>query len=83
MKSGLGRRVILDEAAWTWLAELAVPMKCLVGRFDPGAKWKVNFFRVEGAREPRFYSAWRPTGTPTPNFHIPEAFGELIFVSSL
>lgn len=83
LKSGLGRRVILDEAAWTWLAELAVPMKCLVGRFDPVAKWKVNFFRVEGADEPRFYSAWRPTGTPTPNFHIPEAFGELIFVSSL
>jgi alpha-galactosidase len=34
---------------------------------------------VEGATEPRFYSAWRPTGTAVPNFHVPEAFGQLIF----
>jgi hypothetical protein len=57
-------------------------MKCLVVRFDPATKWKVNFYRVEGASEPRFYSAWRPTRTPVPNFHVPEAFGELIFVQS-
>ena len=80
LKSGLRRRVILNEAAKTWVAELALPMKCLVDRFDPGAKWRVNFYRVEGAAEPRFYSAWQPTRTPTPNFHVPEAFGELIFV---
>src|SRR5467141_2576290 len=79
LKSGLRRRVILNEAAKTWVAELALPMKCLVERFDPAATWRVNFYRVEGAAEPRFYSAWQPTGTPSPNFHIPEAFGELVF----
>jgi alpha-galactosidase len=82
LKSGLRRRVILDEAAKTWVAELALPMKCLVERFDPAAAWKVNFYRVEGAIEPRFYSAWRPTRTPAPNFHVPEAFGELVFAPS-
>jgi hypothetical protein len=30
LKSGLRRRVTLDEAAKTWTAELALPMKCLV-----------------------------------------------------
>ena len=45
----------------------------------PAAEWRVNFFRVEGAREPRFYSAWRATNTPQPNFHVPEAFGKLRF----
>ena len=83
LKSGLRRRVILNEATRTWVAELALPMKCLVARFDSAAKWRVNFYRVEGPAEPRFYSAWRPTQTPVPNFHVPEAFGELIFVSSL
>lgn len=83
LQSGLQRRVVLSEANRTWVAELAVPMKSLVARFDPAAKWKVNFYRVEGATEPRFYAAWRPTRTPVPNFHVPEAFGELIFVSSL
>ena len=83
LKSDLRRRVTIDKKAKSWTAELAIPMKCLVERFDASAKWRVNFYRVEGAAEPRFYSAWRPTGTPAPNFHVPEAFGELIFVSSL
>src|SRR6202158_1747834 len=81
LKSGLRRRVILNEAAKTWVAELMLPMKCLVERFDPAAAWRVNFYCVEGAAETRFYSAWQPTGTPSPNFHIPEAFGQLVFVA--
>lgn len=81
LKSGLKRRVIVDEARKIWVAELAIPMKSLVQSFDPAATWRVNFFRCEGAKEPRFYSAWRPTGTPIPNFHVPEAFGKLIFAS--
>ncbi len=83
LKSGLRRRVILNEAAKTWVAELVVPMRCLAGRFDPAATWRVNFYRVEGTAEPRFYSAWQPTRTPEPNFHVPEAFGELVFAQAL
>jgi alpha-galactosidase len=82
LKSGLRRRVVLHEATKTWAAELVLPMKCLVERFDPSATWRVNFYRVEGPAEPRFYSAWRPTRTPAPNFHVPEAFGRLVFVNS-
>ncbi len=81
LKSGLKRLVILDEARKIWLAEMAIPMGCLAARFDPLVAWRVNFYRVEGAKEPRFYSAWRPTGTAVPNFHVPEAFGELVFAS--
>ena len=79
LKSGLQRRVIRDETRKIWTADLAIPMTCLVVKFGPAAAWRVNFYRVEGAEEPRFYSAWRPTGTPVPNFHVPEAFGELVF----
>jgi alpha-galactosidase len=82
LKSGLRRRVILNQAAKIWIAELALPMKCLVDRFDPSATWKANFYRVEGAAEPRFYSAWQPTRTPAPNFHVPKAFGDLVFLHS-
>jgi alpha-galactosidase len=82
LKSGLRRRVVLNEAARIWVAELALPMNCLVEHFDPSVTWRVNFYRVEGADEPRFYSAWRPTGTAVPNFHVPEAFGELIFAAA-
>lgn len=82
LRSGLKRRVVLNEAQKIWTAELAIPMKCLVEKFDPTVAWRVNFYRVEGAQEPRFYSAWRPTGTPVPNFHAPEAFGELVFAGA-
>jgi alpha-galactosidase len=81
LQSQLKRRVEIDENTKTWVAELALPMKCLTAHFDPAAPWRANFYRVEGSAEPRFYSAWRPTGTPEPNFHVPEAFGRLLFVS--
>ena len=79
LKSGLKRRVVLSEEQKLWTAELAIPMKCLVAKFDPTSAWRANFYRVEGAEEPRFYSAWKPTGTPAPNFHVPEVFGDLVF----
>ncbi|HET9995185.1 MAG TPA: carbohydrate-binding family 9-like protein [Candidatus Acidoferrum sp.] len=82
LKSGLRRRVVLSEADKEWVAEMVIPMNALVARFEPAATWRVNFYRVEGAEEPRFYSAWRPTMTPVPNFHVPEAFGELVFAPS-
>jgi alpha-galactosidase len=82
LRSGLRRRVVLNETTKTWTAELALPMKALIAQFDPAATWRVNFYRVEGATEPRFYSAWQPTRTPVPNFHVPEAFGRLIFAAS-
>lgn len=77
--SGMNSRVALNEFEKIWTAELALPMLSLTNHFDPAAEWRVNFFRVEGATEPRFYSSWRPTYTPQPNFHVPEAFGVLRF----
>ena len=81
LRSGLKRGVAIDGKNKTWQAELALPMKSLTAQFNPQSIWRVNFYRVEGTEEPRFYSAWRPTGTPTPNFHVPESFGKLLFKS--
>lgn len=82
LQSGLRRRMNIEERKKQWDAVLALPMKSLVARFEMPAVWRVNFFRVEGAAEPRFYSAWRPTNTPEPNFHVPEAFGALVFTEA-
>jgi alpha-galactosidase len=79
LKSGLKKSVLLDEKARRWTAELAIPLKALTPNFDPKAVWRANFYRVEGKTEPRTYLAWRPTGTPKPNFHVPAAFGQLRF----
>jgi alpha-galactosidase len=79
LHSGLRRCVALDTKGKTWTAEIAVPMKSLTMKFEPTQTWRVNFCRVEGGQEPRFYSAWSPTHSPKPNFHVPGAFGELVF----
>ena len=81
LNSGMQRSVVLDEKSHTWTAELAIPMGALTSHFDPQAIWRANFYRVEGAKEPRTYMAWQPTGTPQPNFHVPSAFGRLRFAS--
>jgi alpha-galactosidase len=79
LKSGLLHSVFLDEKAHTWTAELAIPLKALTSNFDSNAVWRANFYRIEGTKEPRTYLAWQPTGTPQPNFHVPNAFGKLRF----
>jgi hypothetical protein len=76
---GLKIRVTCDSKARIWIAALAIPMNCLTARFDPGRIWRINLFRIEGQEPNRFYSAWRPTHTVSPNFHVPELFGELHF----
>jgi alpha-galactosidase len=40
--------------------------------------WRLNLFRVEGQGPHRVYSAWSPTGTASPDFHVPAAFGRLL-----
>ena len=79
MHSGLRRRVMQDTTKKTWTAELAVPMRGLTLAFDSQKNWRANFYRVEGIKEPRFYSAWSPTMSEQPNFHVPTAFGNLRF----
>lgn len=79
LHSGLRRHVVMDEKAKTWTAEMAIPMKYLTAQFDSKHSWKVNFYRIEGGSEARFYSAWSPTYSPKANFHVPAAFGTLIF----
>jgi hypothetical protein len=72
-------RVTMDEERKIWTAVLAIPVKTFTAQFVAEQEWRVNFFRVEGAAEPRWYSSWQPTFTGQPNFHVPEAFGVMRF----
>jgi alpha-galactosidase len=75
----LATRATIDPEQQVWTAELAIPVKCITPSFDPDAVWRLNLFRIEGREPERFYSAWLPTNTSKPNFHVPEAFGTLSF----
>jgi len=75
----LKSRVVVNPGSRTWTAEMAIPINCLTAAFSPHETWRLNLFRIEGAEPNRFYSAWQPTHTPKPNFHVPERFGALYF----
>ncbi len=65
-------RARIDEPGRVWTAELAVPLA------GDSEGWRLNLFRVEGLGPDRVYSAWSPTRTPQPDFHVPAAFGRLM-----
>lgn len=61
-------------------AAIKIPFESLGGRPKVGDVWLGNVFRCIGSGTTRGYLAWRPTRTPKPNFHVPDAFGEFHFV---
>jgi len=79
--SGTRSHVSVDELARTWVAHLAIPFAAITSAFNPAQNWQANFFRCEGLEPQRFYSAWQPTETEKPNFHVPQKFGILRFGS--
>jgi hypothetical protein len=62
------------------LVGMRIPWSGALPKPSSGDVWRVNVFRCVGPEAPERYVAWLPTGTPEPNFHVPEAFGTLHFV---
>lgn len=59
---------------------IKVPWTAFGEKPADGDIWAGNLFRCVGQGLERGYLAWRPTKTAKPNFHVPSAFGELVFV---
>jgi hypothetical protein len=59
---------------------ISVPWSAFGSIPSAGNVWLGNLFRCVGGGPERGYLAWRPTKTPKPNFHVPEAFGEFLFI---
>ena len=84
-----GRETEWDYASGMKTHALVEPNRIVIGMKIPwsdripkpatGEEWRVNLFRCVGPDEATRYLAWRPTLTPEPNFHVPDAFGWLRF----
>ena len=61
------------------LVGMRIPWSEAIPKPKAGDEWRVNVFRCVGPEAPERYLAWRPTRTPAPAFHVPEAFGVLRF----
>ena len=66
-----------------WVLEIAIPFdnfRHLGGRIPPrdGDRWRLNLNRCAG-RTAGQYAMWSDSGTPKPQFHVPERFGVAVF----
>lgn len=66
-----------------WVLEIAIPFdnfRHLGGRIPPrdGDRWRLNLNRCAG-RTAGQYAMWSDSGTPKPQFHVPERFGIAVF----
>lgn len=76
-ESGMSVRTNVRHRSTTIVMRL--PWQAFGRKPAAGDRWRVNLFRCVGAGPARGYLAWRPTCTPRPDFHVPTAFGWLLF----
>lgn len=72
-----------EYGADAWTLEYRVPtglFRSLYGEdITPGHRAAANFYKCGDETDVPHYGAWSPVGTPSPDFHRPEFFGELVF----
>ena len=79
---GMETAAAIDDRIRTWRAVMRVPFAAFGATPVPGDAWRVNLFRISRAGGRRQYLAYAPTGTRTPDFHVPACFVPLLFESS-
>jgi hypothetical protein len=69
----------IDAANKIWYGEMRIPISSFDTRpAKPGNEVRANFYRLQGPPARHRFIAWQPTGER--NYHVPEAFGKLVFV---
>jgi hypothetical protein len=61
------------------LIAMRIPWGAWTGKPQHGEWVRANLYRCVGIGDERGYIAWKPTHTPEPSFHVPDAFGWLHF----
>lgn len=83
-----GMSVISGQEHWpevgdNWHVDYNIPLglfrKLYGEEIRPGDRAAANFYKCGDETPIPHYGAWSPVGTPTPDFHRPEFFGELVF----
>ncbi len=69
--------VHVDEAAHRFAIEARVPAEALFDHPLAPSELRIGLFRIGRVGDRRCFLARFPTGTPRPNFHVPDRFGVL------
>jgi Carbohydrate family 9 binding domain-like len=80
--SGFDVAARIDKQKMIWYGAMKIPMVAILPIGSTGAvagdKFRVNFFRSQGAPKKVHMLAWQPPLSET--FHVPEKFGTMILV---
>lgn len=81
-RMSLPRRAFGEHRVGRWSATVVIPATALFKhglRSWRGLEARVNLYKCgDNLSEPHFLS-WRPIDWPTPNFHLPQFFGDAVF----
>lgn len=68
------------EGMFSWNLVVAIPLELIGVKYTPGkpVSLRGNFYKCADATSDPHYISWSPIDTPTPDFHRPEFFGEII-----
>lgn len=78
-RCGLQTAAEIDEPGHAWRALMRIPFAAFGAPPHAGDVWHANLFRISRRHGVRQYLAYAPTGTPAPDFHVPERFVPLVF----
>lgn len=79
LRSGMETAASVEEELVTMA--IKIPWSAFGQAPKIGEVWLGNIFRQVGFGETRGYLTWQPTMTLDPQFHVPDRFGEFIFVA--
>ena len=79
--SSIGRRAFKElEGMFLWNLTVKIPFEILGLNFQYlPEKLQGNFYKCADGTGSPHYLSWAPIKTPSPDFHRPEFFGEIIF----
>lgn len=78
-QSGMETAAEVDHDLGVWRAVMRIPFAAFGVTPEAGDRWHLNLFRISRLHGERQYLACAPTGTDTPDFHVPERFVPLVF----
>ena len=68
------------DGLFEWEVELQIPLDMIFRERRPvfPQKLKVNFYKCADKTKKPHYVSWQPIQLPTPNFHCPQFFGQIV-----
>ena len=75
------KKIVKEKGRQCWSLTMAIPFDIygLDGAAVSGKAMLANFYKCGDDMPVPHYVTWSPVGCPSPDYHRPEYFGEIVF----